>query len=150
MADDITRHLAGLSEELILENVISWEQVIMQVNKMLERHSSRYWTQAKLEFIQSFARSKEARLFRAGLSRVYLTISTAPKNGLERGDHFLRLIWNEKNVPVLEYCRFGKTSIQRYTLTTFDDPLFQLLPYLKRLWYEGKNKAEIEQEDSPV
>ena len=144
MADDITRHLAAMDEDVILENVISWEHVILQISRMLEKHSSKYWTPAKLEFIQSIARSKEARLFRAGLSRVYLTISTAQKIGLERGDHFLRLSWNENNVPSIEYCRFGKTSTQRYPLTSFDDPLYQMLPYLKRLWYEGKNRPAAE------
>ena len=107
MADDITRHLAGLSEELILENVISWEQVIAQIETMLEKKYSKYWTATKLDFIRALALTQEARLFRAGLSRVYLTISTAQKQGLERGELFLRLIWNEKNIPVLEYCKFG-------------------------------------------
>ena len=144
MADDITRHLANLSEELITENMVSWEQVISQIETMIAKKSSRYWNNTKLDFIRALAVSKESRLFRAGLSKIYLTISTARKLGLERGDHFLRLAWNENNAPVLEYCRYGKTSRQSYTLTSFDDPLFQLLPYLKRLWYEGKNRPALE------
>jgi hypothetical protein len=140
MADDITRHLATLNEAVITENMISWEQVITQIETMLEKKSSKYWSQKKLDFIRAVALTQEARLFRAGLSRVYLTISTSQKHGLERGDHYLRLIWNEKNRPEIEYCRFGKTSVQSYPLNTFDDPLAQLLPYLKRLWYEGKDR----------
>ena len=140
MPDDITRHLAHLSEEVITQNMVSWEQVIAQIETMLEKKSSKYWTSAKLDFIRALAITQESRLFRAGLSRVYLTISTSQKLGLQRGDLFLRLIWNEKNTPVLEYCKFGKTSFQSYPLTTFDDPLLQLLPYLKRLWYESKDK----------
>ena len=144
MADDITRHLANLSEEVIKENMVSWEQVIAKIEGMLEKKSSKYWTTAKLDFIRALAITQEARLFRAGLSRVYLTISTSQKLGLERGEPFLRMIWNEKNAPVLEYCRFGKPSTQSYNLTSFDDPLFQLLPFLKRLWYEGKNKPAVD------
>jgi hypothetical protein len=142
MADDITRHLANLSEAVIRDNMVSWEQVIAKIESMLEKKSSKYWTSAKLDFIRALAITQEARLFRAGLSRVYLTISTSQKLGLERGEPFLRMIWNEENVPVLEYCRFGKSSTQSYTLTSFDDPLFQLLPFFKRLWYEGKNKPD--------
>ena len=136
MPDDITRHLAGLSEEVITQNMVSWEQVISQIETMIEKGTSSYWTTARLDFIRALAVTKESRLFRAGLSRVYLTISTSQKLGLERGDFFLRLIWNEKNIPVLEYCKFGKTTRQNYPLNTFDDPLFQLLPYFKRLWYD--------------
>jgi hypothetical protein len=144
MADDITRHLANISEEVIKDNMVSWEQVIAKIETMLEKKSSKYWTTAKLDFIRALAITQEARLFRAGLSRVYLTISTSQKLGLERGEPFLRMIWNEKNAPVLEYCRFGKPSTQSYNLTSFDDPLFQLLPFFKRLWYEGKNKPVVE------
>ena len=144
MADDITRHLADLSEELITENMVSWEQVIAHIETIIEKKSSRYWNTTRLDFIRALAVSKEARLFRAGLSKIYLTISTARKLGLERGEHFLRLAWNEKDIPVLEYCRYGKTSRQSYTLTSFDDPLSQLLPYLKRLWYEGGNRQALE------
>ena len=142
MPDDITRHLADLNEAVIMENMLSWEQVIAQIETMLEKKSSKYWTTTKLDFIRTVALTKEARLFRAGLSRVYLTISTAQKHGLERGDRFLRLIWNEKNIPVIEYCKFGKTSVRSYPLNTFDDPLFLLLPFLKRLWYESQDKSE--------
>jgi hypothetical protein len=142
MPDDITRHLANLSTEDIQQNMVSWEQVILQIETMIEKRSSKYWTAAKLDFIREVANTKEARLFRAGLSRVYLTISTARKQGLERGDLFLRLIWNEKNIPLIEYCKFGKTSFQIYPLNTFDDPLFLLLPFLKRLWYESKDRQE--------
>jgi hypothetical protein len=142
MPDDITRHLANLSETVITENMISWEQVIAQIETILEKKSSKYWTTTKLDFIRALAMAKETRLFRAGLSRVYLTISTAQKQGLERGDLFLRLIWNEKNIPVIEYCKFGKKAVKSYPLTSFDDPLFLLLPFLKRLWYESQNKAE--------
>lgn len=138
MADDLTRHLATLNSLVITENMISWEQVIAQIETMLAKKTSRYWTAVKLDFIRSLALTQEARLFRAGLSKVYLTISTSPKLGLERGEPYLRLIWNEKNVPALEYCHFGKTSVQTYPLTSFDDPLLQLLPFLKRLWYEGQ------------
>jgi hypothetical protein len=142
MADDITRHLAGLSEQVIAENMISWEQVIAQIEAMIEKGSSKYWKRSKLEFIHALSVSTEARLFRAGLSRVYLTISTSPQKGLKRGEPFLRLIWNEANIPALEYCRFGKTSLQSYPLNTFDEPLMQILPYLKRLWYERQTLAE--------
>ena len=142
MADDITRHLAGLSEEVITQNMVAWEQVIAQIETSIEKGTSKYWTTAKLDFIRALAVTREARLFRVGLSRVYLIISTSQKHGLERGDLFLRLIWNEKNIPVIEYCKFGKTSRQSYVLNTFDDPLFQLLPYLKRLWYESKDRPE--------
>ena len=142
MADDITRHLAGLSEEVITQNMVAWEQVIAQIETSIEKGTSKYWTTAKLDFIRALAVTKEARLFRAGLSRVYLIISTSQKHGLERGDLFLRLIWNEKNIPVIEYGKFGKTSRQSHVLNTFDDPLFQLLPYLKRLWYESKDRPE--------
>jgi hypothetical protein len=142
MADDITRHLAGLSEQVIAENMISWEQVIAQIEAMIEKGSSKYWKRPKLEFIHALSISTEARLFRAGLSRVYLTISTSPQKGLKRGEPFLRLIWNEANIPALEYCRFGKTSLQSYPLNTFDEPLMQILPYLKRLWYERQTQAD--------
>lgn len=140
MPDDITRHLASLSKAALTQNMASWEQVIAQVEDSLEKGTSRYWTASRLNFIRVLASTRESRLFRAGLSRVYLTISTSQKHGLERGEHFLRLIWNEQGVPVVEYCRFGKTSKQVYTLTTFDDPLYQMLPFLKRLWYEGKDR----------
>jgi hypothetical protein len=90
MPDDITRHLADLDEAVIMENMRSWEQVIAQIETMLEKKSSKYWTATKLDFIRAVALTKEARLFRTGLSRVYLTISTAQKHGLERGDRFLR------------------------------------------------------------
>jgi hypothetical protein len=143
VADNITRHLADLNEAVITENMVSWEQVITQIETMLTKKTSKYWTTTKLDFIRAVALTEEARLFRAGLSRVYLTISTSQKHGLERGDIFLRLIWNEKNVPVLEYRRFGKTSFQTYPLNSFDDPLFQLLPYLKRMWYESQNKLKV-------
>jgi len=142
MPDDISRHLAILSETVITENMISWEQVIAQIETMLEKKSSKYWTTAKLDFIRALALTKEARLFRAGLSRIYMTISTSHKQGLERGEHFLRLIWNEKNIPIVEYCKFGKKAVKSYPLTTFDDPLFQLLPFLKRLWYESQDKTK--------
>jgi hypothetical protein len=142
MPDDITRHLANLSAEDIAQNMASWEQVIAQIETMLEKKTSKYWTTTKLEFIREVANARESRLFRAGLSRVYLTISTARKLGLARGDRFLRLIWNENNIPAIEYCKFGKTAFQSYTLNTFDDPLFQLLPYLKRLWYESRDRDE--------
>jgi hypothetical protein len=138
MADDLTRHLATLNSLVITENMISWEQVIAQIETMLAKKSSKYWTAAKLDFIRALAQTTEARLFRVGLSKIYLTISTSPKLGLERGEPYLRLIWNEKNIPALEYCHFGKTSFQAFSLTSFDDPLFQLLPFLKRLWYEGQ------------
>lgn len=144
MTDDITRHLASLSEEVISENMISWEQVIAQIETMIEKRSSRYWTTTKLDFIRAIALTMEARLFRAGLSRVYLIISTTRKKGLERGDLFLRLIWNEKNIPVIEYCKFGKTALKSYPLNTFDDPHFLLLPFLKRLWYESKDRQAVE------
>jgi hypothetical protein len=142
MPDDITRHLAGLTEAVIMENMVSWEQVITQIETMLEKKSSKYWNITKLEFIRAVALTKEARLFRAELSRVYLTISTAQKHGLEKGDLFLRLIWNEKNIPVIEYCKFGKKAVKSYPLNTFDDPLFLLLPFLKRLWYESQDKLK--------
>ena len=138
MPDDITRHLATLSKTVLTENMATWEQVIDRIGESIEKGSTRYWTPQKLNFIRVLASTRESRLFRAGLSRVYLTISTSQKLGLERGEHFLRLIWDEKNTPVVEYCRFGKTSKQVYQLTTFDDPLYQMLPFLKRLWYEGK------------
>jgi|GEM_PF-5953583 len=140
MADDITRHLAALSAEVVAENMVSWEQVIAKIETMIEKRSSKYWTTAKLDFIRALAFTQEARLFRVGLSRVYLVISTSQKLGLQRGDRFLRLIWNEENVPMIEYGRFGKTSVQSHTLTTFDDPLLQLLPFLKRLWYESRDR----------
>jgi hypothetical protein len=127
---------------VITENMISWEQVISQIETMIEKRSSKYWVATRLDFIRALAAMQESRLFRAGLSRVYLTISTAQKRGLARGDHFLRLIWNEANIPVVEYCRFGKTSVQSYTLNTFDDPDLLMLPFFKRLWYEGKSKPE--------
>jgi hypothetical protein len=142
MSDDITRHLANLGETVITENMISWEQVIAQIESMLEKKSSKYWTTTKLDFIRALALTQESRLFRAGLSRVYLTISTAQKQGLERGDRFLRLIWNEKNIPIIEYCKFGKKAVKSYPLNTFDDPLFLMLPFLKRLWYESQDKTE--------
>lgn len=142
MADDITRHLATLSAEVITANMISWEQVIAQIETMLAKKSTKYWTAAKLDFIRSLALTQEARLFRAGLSKVYLTISTSQKLGLERGEPYLRLIWNEKNVPALEYAHFGRTSVQTYPLTSFDDPLLQLLPFLKRLWYEAQKNSK--------
>jgi hypothetical protein len=145
MADDITRHLAGLGEEVITQNMVSWEQVIAKIEASIEKGSSRYWTSTRLEFIRSLAQTKESRLFRAGLSRVYLIISTSQKNGLERGDFFLRLVWNEKNIPVLEYCRFGKTSHQNYPLTSFDDPLFLMLPFFKRLWYDNHRNSSTDQ-----
>ncbi|MCX6081490.1 MAG: hypothetical protein NTW32_18315 [Chloroflexi bacterium] len=145
MADDITRHLADLSAEIVTENMVSWEQVVAQIETMIEKKSSRYWNTTKLDFIRAVAITKEARLFRAGLSRVYLTISTAQKHGLERGDRFLRLIWNEKNIPVIEYCKFGKTSTQSHVLNTFDDSLFLLMPFLKRLWYESKDRPQPEE-----
>lgn len=142
MADNIARHLADLSETMITGNMNSWEQVIAQIETVLTKKTSKYWTTTKLDFIRAVALTEEARLFRAGLSRVYLIISTSQKHGLQRGDIFLRLVWNEKNIPVLEYCRFGRTSVQTYTLNTFDDPLFQLLPHLKRMWYESQNKLK--------
>ena len=43
MPDDITRHLANLGETVITENMISWEQVIAQIESMLEKKSSKYW-----------------------------------------------------------------------------------------------------------
>ena len=146
MPDDITRHLAGLSEEVVTQNMMSWEQVISQIETMIEKGSSRYWTTARLDFIRALEVTKESRLFRAGLSRVYLTISTSQKFGLARGDFFLRLIWNEKNIPVLEYCRFGKTAHQSYPLNTFDDPLFLMLPFFKRLWYDFLRKQAKDQQ----
>lgn len=142
MADDITRHLATLSEFVVTENMLSWEQVIAQIEVMLEKKSSKYWTAARLEFIRTLSLSQEARLFRAGLSKVYLTISTSQKLGLEHGEHYLKLIWNEKNIPVIRYCKFGKSAVQFYPLNTFDDPLLQLLPFLKRLWYESQAKLK--------
>ena len=143
MADDITRHLATLSEEVLMENMASWEAVLAKIEKTLEQSASKYWTRAKLDFIRAVADTREARLFRAGLSRVYLTISTAPKQGLQRGDFVLRLIWNEKNIPTVEYGKFGKASLQSIKLNTYDDPLFLMLPHLKRLWYDSKRKTEI-------
>jgi hypothetical protein len=148
MADDITRHLADLSEEVITQNMVSWEQVISQIETTIEKGTSRYWTPAKLDFIRALAVTKESRLFRAGLSRVYLTISTSQKVGLERGDFFLRLIWNEKNIPVLEYCRFGKKLSQSYPLNNFDDPLFLMLPFFKRLWYDFLRKPGKDQQEA--
>ncbi len=145
MADDITRHLADLSAEVVAENMISWEQVISQIEKMIQKQSSKYWTITKLDFIRAVSITQEARLFRAGLSRVYLTISTAQKRGLGRGDRFLRLIWNDANIPTIEFCMYGKTSFQSYLLNSFDDPLFLLMPYLKRLWYEGKDRHSTDQ-----
>ncbi len=144
MADDITRHLAGLSEEIVSENMVSWEQVIAKIEAMIEKKSSRYWTSKKLDFIRALGSTQEARLFRAGLSRVYLPISTSHKRGLQRGDHFLRLIWNEQNIPLIEDCKFGKKAFQSHKLNTFDDPLLLLLPHLKRLWYESKDKLQAE------
>jgi hypothetical protein len=141
MPDDITRHLAELDEELITQNMMSWEQVIAQIETMIEKGSSRYWTAKKLDFIRALSITKESRLFRTGLSRVYLVISTSRKHGLERGDFFMRLIWNEKNIPVLEYGQFGKTSRQSYPLNSFDDPLFLMLPFFKRLWYDFLKKS---------
>jgi hypothetical protein len=140
MADDITRHLAALSPEILAENMVSWEQVIAKIETMIEKRSSRYWTIAKLDFIRALALTQESRLFRVGLSRVYLVISTSQKLGLQRGDRFLRLIWNDENIPLIEYGRFGKTSFQSHKLNTFDDPLFLVLPFLKRLWYESKDR----------
>lgn len=142
MADDITRHLTGLDAEIVRENMVSWEQVITRIETAIEKKSSRYWTSKKLDFIRTLSLTQESRLFRAGLSRVYVTISTSQKQGLERGEHFLRLIWNEANIPMLEYCKYGKTSVQSYKLNTFDDPLLLMLPYLKRLWYESKDKLQ--------
>jgi len=142
MADDITRHLASLSEEVLMQNMASWEQVLAKIEKTIEQGSSKYWTSKKLDFIRTLADTREARLFRAGLARVYLTISTAPQQGLQRGDFFLRLIWNEKNIPIVEYGKFGKTSFQSTKLNTYDDPLFLMLPHLKKLWYDSKKKTE--------
>jgi hypothetical protein len=140
MPDDITRHLANLSEEVLTQNMVSWEQVIAQIEASILKGSSKYWTPTKLDFIRAVALTQESRLFRAGLSRVYLTVSTAQKHGLERGDLFLRLIWNEKNIPVVEYCKFGKTSRQIFPLNTFDEPLLLMLPFFKRLWYESQDR----------
>ena len=143
MADDITRHLVILSEETLMQNMATWEQVLAKIEKTIGLGSSKYWTSEKLDFIRAVADTREARLFRAGLSRVYLTISTAPQQGLQRGDFFLRLIWNEKNIPTVEYGKFGKTSFQSTKLNTYDEPLLLMLPHLKRLWYDSKKKAEI-------
>ena len=142
MADDITRHLTTLPEDVIVKNMLSWEELIAQIEATLAKHSSKYWTAEKLEFIRTIAESVEARLFRAGLSKVYVTISTTRQRGLEHGDLFLRIIWNEDGIPMLEYCKFGKTSFQKFKLNTYDEPLFQMMPYLKRLWYESKTKRE--------
>ncbi len=150
MTDDITRHLADLSEVIVTENMVSWEQVISKIEAMIEKKSSKYWTAKKLDFIRALAVTKESRLFRAGLSRVYLTISTSEKQGLQRGEHFLRLIWNENNIPLIEYCKFGKTTFQSHKLNTFDEPLLLLLPFLKRLWYESKDRLQAEPENGAL
>jgi len=142
MADDITRHLAHLSESVVTDNMRSWEEVITQIENALEKKSSKYWTSAKLEFIHSLALSQEARLFRAGLSKVYLIISTSQKRGLSHGEHYLKLVWGENNLPVIRYCKFGKAAVQFYPLNSFDEPLLQLLPFLKRLWYESQDKLQ--------
>jgi hypothetical protein len=145
MNDELFRRLASLSNEVIEENSTSWKRVISQIEIAITNGSSKYWTTSRLNAIRRMAELDEARLYRAGLSRVYLTVSTAQKQGLERGQLFIRLIWNENNQPVLEYCKFGRKSVQSYVCKTGRDLIPTLQPLLKRLWYEAKDKMETKQ-----
>jgi len=147
MANEIERQIASLPSEVIADNKVSWERVISQIEDAVERGSSKYWTVSKLDAIREFAEMEESLLFRVGISRVYLTFSTAQKVGLERGELFLRLIWNEDNLPVLEYCKFGRKSVQAYPCKRERDLQSTLRPLLKRLWYETRDKREAKQEE---
>jgi hypothetical protein len=137
MNDELFRQLASLPNEVIDENIASWKRVISQIELAI--------TTSRLNAIRRLAELDEARLYRVGLSRVYLTVSTAQKQGLERGQLFIRLIWNENNQAVLEYCKYGKKSVQSYVCRTGRDLIPTLQPLLKRLWYEAKDKLEAKQ-----
>jgi hypothetical protein len=145
MNDELFRQLASLPNEVIDENIASWKRVISQIELAITNGSSKYWTTSRLNAIRRLAELDEARLYRVGLSRVYLTVSTAQKQGLERGQLFIRLIWNENNQAVLEYCKYGKKSVQSYVCRTGRDLIPTLQPLLKRLWYEAKDKLEAKQ-----
>jgi hypothetical protein len=145
MNDELYRQLTSLPNEVIDENIASWKRVISQIELAVTNGSSKYWTASRLNSIRKLAEMDEARLFRAGLSRIYLTISTAQKQGLEKGQLFIRLIWNENNQPVFEYCKFGKKSVQSYRCRTDRDLIQVVQPLLKRLWYESKDKLEAKQ-----
>jgi hypothetical protein len=140
MADDLVRNLKNLSEEVLLQNMQSWDGVLAQIEKTIEKGASKYWTKERYEFIRDIADTMEARLFRAGLSKVYVTISTAEKKGLPRGEFFIRLIWNDKNIPKIDYGRFGKKTFQTYLLNDYDQADVLMMPHLKKLWYDNKRK----------
>jgi hypothetical protein len=145
MNDELYRQLSSLPNEVIDENIASWKRVISQIEQTIAKGASKYWIPSRLNSIRQLAELDEARLFRAGLSRVYLTISTAQKQGLDKGQLFIRLIWNETNQPVFEYCKFGKKSAQNYRCRSDRDIVSVVSPLLKRLWYESKDKLEAKQ-----
>jgi hypothetical protein len=145
MADDLTRHLKDLNEEVLLQNMQSWDSVLAQIETALEKGTSKYWTKDKYEFVRDIADTMESRLFRAGLSKVYVTISTAEKKGLERGEFFIRLIWNDKNIPKIDYGRFGKKKFHTFLLNDYDDADVLMMPHLKKLWYDNKRKNVVGQ-----
>ena len=147
MTNEIERQIASLPGEVIADNKASWERVISHIEDVVARGSSKYWTASKLDAIRSIAEVEEAPLFRVAITRVYLTISTAQKVGLERGELFLRLIWNDDNLPVLEYCKFGRKSVQSYPCKKERDLHPTIRPLLKRLWYETRDRRETNSEE---
>ena len=145
MSDELEKQLARLPAEVIEENKASWGRVVSQIEESVALGKSKYCTAEKLTAIREIVALDESSLFRAAIVRVYLTISTAQKVGLEQGELFLRLIWNEETLPVIEYCRFGRKSIQAaYTCKRDTDLIPYLQPMLKRLWYETREKHPAE------
>jgi hypothetical protein len=138
-----------ITEELIQENLKSWERIIEFYE---EFNSYPHWKYIKpLErLVKQLSRSRHAKYFRAGQGLWHLMISTVEKHGLNSEDFYVfvtlnvdlkrennQVVRTVKNMQVIY--KQGPNEIESQTCDE-KEIMTTIEPFLQRLWNETKGE----------
>jgi hypothetical protein len=139
--DDITQKLALLPEGLAEENLRTWQLALEMYEWLCSKPVYSEILPPVFDWARGFSQSEQAKLFRAGIPGLFLTISTKEKHGLEHGDPCVVInVDDEKpEMLIISYFAGGTESTEDFSCKN-DEIMLVLQPLLDRLWNETRGK----------
>ncbi len=140
-ANDTPQRLARLPESVAEENLRTWQLALEMYQRLCSTPVYSQVLTPMFEWVKKFSRSEQAKLFRAGVPGLHLTISTKEKHGLEPGDSAIDIDIEDERPEMLVISYLGGDSEKPEKLTCKNDEIQQTLqPLLDRLWNETRGK----------
>ncbi len=138
---DIQQKLDLLPESLAEENLRTWQLALEMYQLLCSRPVYSEVLMPIFNWAKEFSQSEQAKLFRAGVPGIHLTISTKEKHGLERGDPYIDIDVDDEKPEMLVISYFERDSEKPEKFSCGNNEIKQALqPLLDRLWDETRGK----------